>query len=139
MVDSEVHRRLHELLEVVIGEVKITSQEQLGHFSHGRLKFCKLLAIDLGIKRVNIIKMRRGNQMRDAILGRNLAHGNSILQRLRAVIDLPQRVTMYVNHENVGSLARSFKAQNPGTGSRTNPLGPILSESREMQSPQYEV
>jgi hypothetical protein len=42
-----------------------------------------------------------GNEMRNAILGRDLAHGNSILKRLSAVIDPPQRVTMNINHRNV--------------------------------------
>jgi hypothetical protein len=38
--------------------------------------------------------------MRSAILGRYLAHGNSVLKRLGAVIDFPQGVTMNINHRN---------------------------------------
>jgi hypothetical protein len=42
--------------------------------------------------------MWRGNKMSNAILGRYPAHGNSILKRLSAVVDLPQRVTMNIDH-----------------------------------------
>jgi hypothetical protein len=78
--------------------MEITSQKEFGHLSHGRLKFRDLLAIKLGVERVSIITMRRSNEMRNAILSRDLAHGYSILKRFRAVIDFPQRVTMNINH-----------------------------------------
>jgi hypothetical protein len=39
--------------------------------------------------------------MGDAILRRDLAHGNGILKRRGAVIDFPQRVTVNINHRNV--------------------------------------
>ena len=100
VVDREIQRRLDKLLKVIVGEVKITSQKELGHLSHGSLKFCDLLAINVGLERVSIVTMRRGNEMRNAILSRDLAHGNSILKRLSAVIDFPQRVTMNINHRN---------------------------------------
>src|SRR5208337_1401688 len=44
LVDSEIHRCRDQLLNVVVGQVKITSQKELGHFSHCGLKYCNLLA-----------------------------------------------------------------------------------------------
>ena len=100
VVDSEIQWRLDNHLNVVVGKVKIASQKELGRFSHCRLKFCNLLAIDVRIERVSIITMRCGNKVRSAMLGRHLTHGNCDLKRLSAVIDFPQGVTMNINHRN---------------------------------------
>src|SRR5208337_651029 len=139
VVDGEIHRRLDNLLNIVIGEVKITSQKELGSFSHCRLKFCNLLAIDVRIERVNIITMRCGHKMRSAVLGRDLAHGNSVLERLSAVIDFPQRVTMNINHRNALKFARPVQSGTPATGRRTHPPDLIYSPTRTMRSRRRKV
>ena len=111
LVDGEVHRRLDKLLNVVVGEVKITSQKELRLFSDGRLKFCNLLAVDVGIERVSIVTVRCSNKMRYAIFGRDAAHRNSLLKRRSAVVDLPQRVTVNINHGNVCNPASPLIGQ----------------------------
>jgi hypothetical protein len=49
--------------------------------------------------------------MCNAIFGRDLAHRNSILKRLSAVVDLPQRVTVNINHGNACNPASPLISQ----------------------------
>lgn len=68
--------------------------------SYPGLEFIAKLAHAGKIKEVMAIGMRRGDDARDSLRDRGFRHRHGFFDRLRAIIEARQNVTMQINHSD---------------------------------------
>src|SRR5579883_733810 len=79
--------------------MKVASQAE-GHLPvHATFNFRELLPVHLGIEGPPRIRMRRANDVRDAIRCCHLDHGNRRLNLRWPVIEAEQQMVMNINHD----------------------------------------
>jgi len=86
-VDGEVFEILYADLNVVVGKVKVAAEQELGLVADLFLKFRQDLAVKVRVKGVAVIVVRRGDEVGNAVGGRELTHPDGYFQGPCAIVD----------------------------------------------------
>ena len=98
LVDGKPLVIVHQLLDVLVRQVEVTAQQQLGSVAHGGLELRQLGPIHVLLIVVLVVTMRRSDKVGNSVGSGHLAHLDRNVEAPRPIVYPIDRMAMDVDH-----------------------------------------